>query len=83
MYKYNIGQKVRIRSNLRANTHINSVFINDIMPKFSGKICTVRNRSMWLNRIPVYYFKEVGWMWAEKMLCDVLHDNFIPLNDYV
>ena len=72
MYKYKIGQKVRIRPDLRANTIIYSVFINDIMPQFFNKICTVQDRHMWLNRTPVYYFREVDWMWAERMLCNII-----------
>ena len=67
--KYKVGDKVRIRKDLKKGNRYDGCFFNQNMAKYCGKVVTVEVVSKVTER---YAMKECGyWSWNDAMLEEV------------
>ena len=70
--KYKVGDKVRIRSDLKIGEKYGKLDVFSDMAKFKGQEVIINEVSQSGN----YYIAEVGYYYTEEMLEDVLMTNF-------
>ena len=85
-YKYKVGDKVRVKSDLKSDTWYNSVLVNCTMAESRNKILTIEK----IVGNKEYRVEENRWLWGEDMfepveetvtlkeLQEIKKDNIIP-----
>ena len=68
--KYNVGDKVRIKEDLKTNKDYNGLNFDEEMAQFKGKIVTIKAKSVFSDH---YKIEEdtFGWFWNDEMLEDI------------
>lgn len=73
MAKYNVGDKVKIRHDLRGNKRYEGLFCNSDMKRLRGKEMTIGRVLYATNRQhDEYQLREdvMGWLWCDAMFED-------------
>lgn len=80
MMKYKVGDKVKIREDLKSGKNYGKVYCNDSMPDMAGKIVTIQG--IYDTREKIYNIEEMGYRWSEKMFEGKAEDP-VPNNDKI
>lgn len=74
--KYKIGDKVRVREDLKVGKFYNEWFFNEEMAELKGKVVEIEDVDS-----DFYYIKEDGYYWSDEMFSGLADEprNLIPL----
>lgn len=77
--RYKVGDKVRVKKNLKSGTFIGKVFLNPEMKEFFGKVLTIQYKYYDYDRYAVI---ENGWYWSDEMLEPVTNRSKVGKKAY-
>lgn len=75
--KYKVGDKVKVREDLKVGRYYSGVYFNEEMAKLKGKVVEIKD----VYSIS-YYIKECGYFWTDEMFSGLAEEeprNLIPL----
>ncbi len=71
--KYKVGDKVKVREDLKPNEYYDGVRFDGDMQKMKGKTVTIEK----ILSDKYYWIEEYGFIWSDEMLEDVKEENTI------
>ena len=79
--KYKVGDKVRVRRNLKDGLEYGGVYCNCSMVTLGGKVVTIRRVST--AGIGAYKLYEYDWWWSDEMLEPICTEKIVITTDGV
>lgn len=71
--KYKVGDKVKVREDLKPNEYYDGIRFDGNMQKMKGKTVTIEK----VFSDKSYWIEECGFLWTDEMLEDVKEENTI------
>lgn len=76
--KYKVGQKVRVRRDLKAGLDYGGVYFNTAMERLCGEVATIYKE---IDHVNFYHLDEYGWLWSGEMFEPACIEKIVITSD--